>query len=146
MVEVREVTIDEILKVHSAIVEFDDTRDVGADYFVERYENKDPLLIVGYIDDQPAGYIVGYNRDNDSTYYCWMAGVDPKFRRQGVLTTLMDYEDEWARRKGYHGIKIKTRNNKRQMIANLVKRGFNFVEVEPRDDIRENRILLVKEF
>jgi ribosomal protein S18 acetylase RimI-like enzyme len=144
MVEIREVTIDEILKVHSAIVEFEDTRDVGADYFVERYENKDPFLIVGYVDEQPAVYIVGYNRDNDGTYYCWMAGVDPKFRRQGVLTRLMDYEDEWAKRKGYHGIKIKTRNNKRQMIANLVKRGFNFIEIEPRDDILENRILLVK--
>ena len=71
-----------------------------------------------------------------------MAGVDNNYRRLGALTALMNYQMNWAKKKGYNKLKIRTRNNRREMLSFLVKNGFNFVSVEQRDNITENRINL----
>ncbi len=141
-VVVREVPIEEAVRVSSTIVEFDEV--YQRDYFESRYKDKQKLIIVAYVDDQPAGYIVGYDEYHDGSFYCWMAGVDPKFRKRGVLKALMDYEDNWARKNGYNKIRIKTRNNRREMLSYLVRYGFSFIEVEPYPNIADNRIHLVK--
>jgi GNAT superfamily N-acetyltransferase len=143
MIEVKEVPIEEAVKVSQTIVEFD--KKFEKDYFEQRYQGKEHLIIVGYLNNIPAGFIVGYNRDDDGSFYCWMVGTNPKFRCKGVLTVLMNYEEKWAKEKGYKKIRIKTRNTMRNMLANLVSKGFLFLEVETREPLIENRILLEKE-
>jgi len=140
MIEVKEVPIDEAVKVCQTVDEFDTQYE--KEYFESRYAGKEHLIIVGYLDGKAVGFIVGYNRDNDGSFYCWMAGTNPIYRRRGVLTTLMEYEEKWAKNKGYTKIRIKTRNNKREMLSSLVSKGFLFLEVEAREPITENRILL----
>lgn len=139
---IKEVPIEEVVKVNATIVEF------GApypkEYFEAKYKDEDKLLIVAYVNGESAGYIVGYDRFNDGSFYCWMAGVNPNFRKKGVLKALMDYEDKWAKEKGYNRIKIKTRNNRREMLSYLVNYRFLFVEVINNPNIKENRILLEK--
>jgi len=142
MIIVREASIEDVVKVSTTITEFD--KQYSKEYFTERYAGKEHLIIVAYADEQPAGYIVGYNKFSDGSFYCWMAGVNPSFRGQGVLKALMDYEENWAREKGYSKIKIKTRNNRREMLAYLVKYGFYLIEVQPRENVEENRILFEK--
>lgn len=142
-ITIKEVPIEEAVKVNATIVEFD--APYQKDYFEDRYKDKDKLIIVAYVDDQPAGYIVGYDKFGDGSFYCWMAGVNPKFRKLGLLKVMMDYEDKWAKEKGYNKIKIKTRNNRREMLAYLVKYGFFFTEVVQQSNIDDNRILLEKE-
>lgn len=139
---IKEATINEAVKVNATITEFDAPN--SKDYFQERYKGKEYLIIVAYINNRPVGYIVSYDKFNDGSLYCWMAGVDPQFRRRGVLKTLMQYQDKWAKQKGYKKIKIKTRNNHRAMLAYLVKYGFYFTTVEPYSDIQDNRVLLEK--
>lgn len=138
---VKEVSIDEIVKVNQNVIEFDG-KDTKAEDFEKRYQDKDKLLIVAYYENIPIGYIIGYDRDNDGSFYCWMAGVDNNYRRLGALTSLMNYQMDWAKKKGYTKLKIRTRNNRREMLSFLVKNGFNFVSVEEREDITENRINL----
>lgn len=140
---IKEVLIEEVVKVNATIVEFD--APYQKDYFEERYKDKEKLIIVAYVDDQPAGYIVGYDKFGDGSFYCWMAGVNPKFRKLGLLKAMMDYEDKWAKEKGYNKIKIKTRNNRREMLAYLVKYDFFFTEVVQQPNIDDNRILLEKD-
>jgi len=142
-ITIKEVPIEEAVKVNATIVEFD--APYQKDYFEDKYKDKDKLIIVAYVDDQPAGYIVGYDKFEDGSFYCWMAGVNPKFRKLGLLKRMMDYEDNWAKEKGYNKIKIKTRNNRREMLAYLVKYGFFFTEVVQHPNIDDNRILLEKE-
>jgi len=139
---IKETIIEEAVKVSATIVEFD--KPYSKRYFEERYGDKDKLIIIAYLDNQPIGYIIGYDKFNDSSFYCWMVGVNPDFRGMGALKALMDYQDKWARTKGYNKIKIKTRNNCREMLFYLVKYGFYFTEVTPYTDIKENRILLEK--
>ena len=138
---VKEVSIEEAVKVNRNVIEFDG-KDTTKEDFEKRYVGKDNLIIVAYYKNIPIGYIIGYDRDNDGSFYCWMAGVDNNYRRLGALTTLMNYQMDWAKKKGYNKLKIRTRNNRREMLSFLVKNGFNFVSVENKEDITENRINL----
>ena len=138
---VKEVSIEEAVKVNRNVIEFDG-KDTTKEDFEKRYVGKDNLIIVAYYKNIPIGYIIGYDRDNDGSFYCWMAGVDNNYRRLGALTSLMNYQMNWAKKKGYNKLKIRTRNNRREMLSFLVKNGFNFVSVEQRDNITENRINL----
>ena len=138
---VKEVSIEEAVKVNRNVIEFDG-KDTTKEDFEKRYVGKDNLIIVAYYKNIPIGYIIGYDRDNDGSFYCWMAGVDNNYRRLGALTSLMNYQMNWAKKKGYNKLKIRTRNNRREMLSFLVKNGFNFVSVENREDITENRINL----
>lgn len=141
-VTVREVSIDEALKVERQIPEFDEyTRES----YEEKYKGKEKLILVCYVGGKPAGYIVGYDRYGDGSFYCWMAAVIPQFRKLGVLKAMMGYQDSWARKKGYTKIRIKTRNYRREMLCYLMNYGFLLTGVEPRDNILENRILLERD-
>ncbi len=140
---VKEVPIEEVVKISATVVEFDG--EYQKEHFENKYGDKNKLIIVAYADNQPTGYIVGYDKFADGSFYCWLAGVDPKHRRKGVLKALMDYESEWAKKKGYKKIKIKTRNNRREMLAYLVKYGFSFTGVESKPDTKDNRILAEKD-
>lgn len=137
---VKEVPIEEAVKVNATIVEFGEA--YSKEYFENRYKGKEPLILGAYLEEKPAGYIVGYDKYEDGSFYCWMAGVNPQFRRKGVLKSLMNYQEQWARNHGYISLKIKTRNNKREMLSYLVKYGFLFRQVIERNDRYENRILL----
>jgi ribosomal protein S18 acetylase RimI-like enzyme len=139
MIEVKEVTIEEALKVHEKVLEFNNE---PKEYFTERYKDKNPLIIVAYYNNIPIGYIIGYDKFNNGSYYCWMAGVDNNYRRLGALNSMIIYLIEWMKRRNYKVLQIKTRNNRREMLSYLVKTGFNFTKVEEMENIEDNRIFL----
>ncbi|MDP1884424.1 MAG: GNAT family N-acetyltransferase [Candidatus Moranbacteria bacterium] len=139
---IKEDSIEVAVKVNATITEFDKPYDKA--YFEGHYKNAVSLILVAYVDNQPAGYMVSYDKNNDGSFYCWMAGVDPLFRRLGLLNSMMQYLNDWAKNHGYNKLTIKTRNNRREMLSYLVKAGFNFAEVQPHPFIKDNRILLEK--
>lgn len=139
---VKEVPIEEAVKVHATVTEFDEQR--GKEDFEKRYADKEHLITVAYIRGKPIGYMISYDRDGDGSFYCWMAGVNPKYRRRGALKALMSYLENWLKAHGYSKIAIKTRNNRRSMLVYLMKHGFFLVGVNPRDTVEENRIMLEK--
>lgn len=144
MINIKEVEINETIKVHKNVLEFNET-EPNVEYFENRYKNRDRLIIVAYYNNIPIGYIIGYDKyEDEESFYCWMAGVDNNYRRLGVLTALMNYQIKWATNKGYKKLKIKTRNNRRAMLSFLVKEGFYFTSIEQKEEIRENRINLEK--
>lgn len=51
---------------------------------------------------------------------------------------------DWAGQKGYNILKIKTRNNRREMLNFLLKNGFYFINIEEKKDVKNNRINLQK--
>ncbi len=142
LITIQEAPITEAIKVNNTITEFKVF--YTKEEFEKRYENKETLILVAYIDSEPAGYLVGYNKFNDKSFYCWMAGVNPIHREKGVLKALMDYQEKWAREKGYTSIKIKTQNKHRRMLLYLVKYGFSFTGAEGFPSIEDNRIFLEK--
>jgi ribosomal protein S18 acetylase RimI-like enzyme len=137
---IKEDSINIAVEVSATIVEFDKPYDKS--YFEDRYLDSEKLILVTYVDDNPAGYMVSYDKDKDGSFYCWMAGVNPIFRRHGLLNKMMQYLIDWAKSNGYKKITIKTRNNRREMLSYLVKSGFYFTKVESQPSIEDNRILL----
>lgn len=142
MIEIKEVDINEAIEVHKSVLEFNET-EPKPEYFENRYKNKDKLIIVAYYNNIPIGYVIGYDKyEDEESFYCWMAGVNNNYRRLGALKALMNYQIKWARDKGYKKLKIKTRNNRREMLSFLVKADFYFTSVEPKERIQDYRINL----
>lgn len=140
--EIKEAPIEEAVKVNATIVEFDEA--YPKEYFEERCIGKEHLIIVAYREWEAAGYLVWYDRYQDGSFYCRMAWVDPDFRKKWILTSLMTYQSDRAKKKWYTKIKIKTRNRRREMLSFLVKEGYVFTDVIPQGDILDNGILLEK--
>ncbi len=144
MIEIKEVDINEAIEVHKSVLEFNET-EPNPECFENRYKNKDKLIIVAYYNNIPIGYVIGYDKyEDEESFYCWMAGVNNNYRRLGALKALMNYQIKWARDKGYKKLKIKTRNNRREMLSFLVKADFYFTSVEPKERIQDYRINLEK--
>ncbi len=139
---IKEGLIEDAVEISATITEFD--RAYEKKYFEDRYKDKKKLILIAYIDNQAVGYMIFYNRYDEHSFCCWMTGVNPKYRRLGVLKELMDYGFDWAKKNGYKKIRIKTRNNRREMLSYLVKYGFLFINVVPYIETIDNRIELEK--
>jgi len=140
-VVVKEASIEDAFSVHLKVSEFSEAHD-EIDLFKDRIAGTKYLILVAYMDGIPAGYMISYDRYNDGSFYCWMAGVDDNYRRCGLLRNMMDYQISWARNNGYNKIKIKTQNDRREMLSFLVKNGWNFISVKEKENILDYKISL----
>ena len=144
MITVKEEKLEIALEVHSHIPEFVETKSDKI-YFEDRYKGKKKIILCAYQEEIPVGYLIAYDKYEDGSFYCWMAGVIPKYRKNGALTALMEHLFQHAKENGYTKIKIRTRNNRRKMLHFLVKNGFDFTKVERKERRQENRINLEKD-
>lgn len=143
-ISITEVSLSDAYRVHERIPEFAVRFPYSLQTFFDRTTGRETIALIATADEKEAGYLVGYDRDLDGSFYCWMTGVDPDYRRRGILQALMIYLEGWARQKGYTLLKIKTRNHRREMLSFLTKNDFLFIDVEKHDDVMDNRILLQK--
>ena len=139
MFTIRTASLPEIMKAHALIPEFIEGGDVD---FEERLAGRTAFPLIALDGEHIAGYAVSYVNDNAA--YIWMVGTTPDYRRSGVYQQMFHRIEAWAREQGVDKLRLKTRNNKRNMLAWLVKNDFMFTEIESRDDIRENRIMTEK--
>lgn len=109
----------------------------------EKIKNKPYLNLIAYIENSPAGFKLGYERDG--YFYSWLGGVLPKYRRLGVAKELADEQEKWAKEKGYNSITFKTRNKHKAMLSFSLNNGFNIFKIEEKKTIGEYRIWLKKE-
>jgi ribosomal protein S18 acetylase RimI-like enzyme len=137
-ISVHEIDIRIVPEINDSIVEFGERYDVT--YFENRYKDRSKLIVAGYVGQSQAGYMVAYDKFQDGSFYCWMTGVNPLFRRRGVLRAMMKYLVAWMRERGYHTLRIKTRNNRREMLSFLVREDFMFTEVESEPHIEDYRV------
>lgn len=139
---IRQGTIKEVVELSRAIPEFHDPYK-EEDYY-ERLNDKQHLILVADVHGELAGFKVGYDKFGDRSFYTWMGGVLPAFRKQGVAKMLAEYQEEYAKNAGFKSILLKTRNRHKNMLLFAISSGFKIVEVECREPIEENRILLRK--
>lgn len=125
-ITIKEVGFNEVNFVHNKIPEF--SSDYLEKMYAEKVGNKDSLLLVAYIDNQPAGYSISYEA-GEKTMYLWMSGVIPKFRQSGVYDALFNYKKQIAIERGYKKLSIKTENSNRRMLKIIIDKGFNVVGV-----------------
>ncbi len=141
MINISETTIEKIIPLESLIPEFDEGYISNN---LNKLEGNKKLILIASIDDNPAGFAIRYDRYHDGSLYAWILGILPEYRKQGVMTALMNYTYSWAKKEGFESIKVKTQNFRRPMLFALIKEGFNFLEVEDNEDINKSKILLEK--
>lgn len=149
--EIRENNIDDAVKVLSTISEFEDSysKETFSSEESLRREmgNNKSLIIVGYVDENPAGCVISFDRFRDDSFYCWLVGVDPAFRGLGLMPLMMEYQEKWVKSNNYKTLRIKTRNDSRAMLGYLIKDNFNIIDVvSPKTGggTKKNRIWLEK--
>lgn len=143
-VQIVEGTIKDCLEVMSHIPEFGDNQYDEA-VFRNRLLGTEHLILLAVRNNRNVGFKVGYRRDEDGSFYSWMGGVIPEFRKLGIAKKLADTQEEWAKKRSYTSITFKTRNYLKPMLIFALKNGFNIIDVIPKEKITNHRIILRKE-
>jgi ribosomal protein S18 acetylase RimI-like enzyme len=136
---VNDTDFETVNKAHKKIPEFDES------HLEERYERKcpgnDPVYLVAKKGNELVGYAVCYDKFGDGSYYVWMAGVRPENRREGIMTQIIEKSTDIAKEKGYSSIKIKTRNERKEMRHFLTDKGFEVCGYNEKETVDECEIL-----
>lgn len=140
---IRNASPSELLWVHERIPEFPGK--ASLDFYTERLKYRLHLALVAEKDGELLGFKVGYQSDTPDTFYSWMGGVRPEFRKYGMATALAEYQENWAREKGFKSVFFKTRNRFPAMITFGLKRGFKIMEVIPKGGMEDYRVVMWKE-
>ena len=141
MIIIKTEELQTAVDLSTQIPEFDNP------YPVEVYSDllkTDRLILTAYVNNEIAGFKVGYDRFQDDSFYSWMGGVLPEYRKQGVAEQLADHQEKWAKENGYNSIKLKTRKKHEAMIVFSSKRGFIITKEIPKIPETETRIWMEK--
>lgn len=140
---IRQASPAELLWVHERIPEF--LGNVTLEFYTDRLKDRVYLALVAEKDGELLGFKVGYQDDEPDTFYSWMGGVRPEFRKYGIADALAEYQENWATEKGFKWIYFKTRNRFPAMISFGFKRGFKIVKVIRKGDVEDYRVVMRKE-
>lgn len=142
-VTIRAGTIAECVAISKQIPEFT-TGNYEEKTYEERLFNTRFLILVALDQETPVGFKVGYERDADGSFYTWLGGVLPTYRKLHIAQRLADIQEEWALKQGYNAIVLKTRNRFKAMLVFALKSGFCIEKVEVKENIENYRIILRK--
>lgn len=136
MVGVRELPV--IVDLFSAV--FRPARD--RHYFERRLQGRlNPLLLLAQLDRKPVGFAVGYE-NKPRTFYSWLIGVLPEYRRAGIASQLMEAMAAWAKDQGYHIIRFEAFNTQRPMLHLAISQNYDIVGLRFDADTGQNLIIL----
>ena len=141
MIHIREGAFQECVDLSSKIPEF------NSPYKIEEYKKRCAgkyLVLIAEIDNQSVGFKIGYDRFNNGSFYSWMGGVLPKFRRIRVAFSLANFQEKWATKNKFSSILLKTRQKHDGMIAFSLNRGFIITEETQITPAEETRIWMQK--
>ena len=140
--KIRKGSINEVVEISRQIPEF--INPYREEIYEARLSGVPHLILVAEVEGKGVAFKVGYDRDKDSSFYSWMGGVAPQYRRLGLAQLLAERQEAWAKAEGYRAIRFKTLNRHQAMLLFAIGRGFHIVEVLPRDNSAEHRIVLEK--
>jgi len=140
---IREAFPAELLWVHEHIPEFPGK--ASLDFYTERLKHRLHLGLVAEKEGELLGFKVGYQSDNPDTFYSWMGGVRPEFRKHGIANALAECQENWSREKGFKSVFFKTRNRFPAMITFGLSRDFKIIEVIPKGGVEDYRVVMWKE-
>lgn len=145
---VREGSIDEAMNAFDRVPEFHENPKEQfwtAEEVMLRIRDAAYVTLIAEVEGQIAGALIGYDKHNDGSAYCWLAGVDANLRRHGALRHLMQSFERWSQEQGFDRVTITTRNSRRSMLLFLVNNGFDITSVrENANGVRHNRIDFMK--
>jgi len=140
---IREGIVDDVVEMCTLLPEFETPLKRGE--CEERLKDKKHLILICYYYGMPIGFKVGYDRYDNGSFYSWLGGVLPGFRRNGVAGRLQERQEVWAREQEYRKILVKTRNKFPDMIRFLISHGYHIVTLAQKGEIKDYRVVMQKE-
>lgn len=137
---IEENLLEEAVLLLREIPEFSNIPETSQ--ILERLASKPHLILTAHSGARVIGCKLGYERDG--RFYSWLGAVHPDFRQNGIASILADRQENWAREQGYSSIWMKTRNAFPEMLIMALRRGFQIIGLDLRDEVREHRIILEK--
>jgi len=114
-----------------------------SDDVINKMASKPQLLVIAAVDGKKViGYKIGYEV-NSHTFYSWLGGVDPDYRKNGIASMLMEKQHQYLRANGYSVVQTKTMNKWRSMLVLNIKNGFDVIDTYT-DEKGLHKILLEK--
>ncbi len=99
------------------------------EFFERRFSARHNVsVLLAMIDDRHIGFVVGFEL-MPGTYFTWLCGVSPDFRRLGVATQLMQAELAWAHDNGYQTMRFECQNQHRPMLHAAITEGYDLVGI-----------------
>jgi len=141
--KIRQGSIHEVVEISRQIPEF--INPYREEIYEARLSGVPHLILVAEVEGKGVAFKVGYDRDKDSSFYSWMGGVLPDYRRAKLARRLAEHQEAWAKEQGYSSIRFKTRNKLKAMQIFAISRGFDIIALFPEDDLGEYRILMEKQ-
>ena len=142
MILIRPGNFQECIALSREIPEFD------SPYDMTEYEKRcaeGHISLNAFVGEKLAGFKIGYDRFKDGSFYSWMGVVLPQYRKQGVASSLANNQEEWARKKGFSSIRLKTWKRHQAMLEFCIQRGFKIIKIIPKNFDSESRIWLEKQ-
>lgn len=113
--------------------------------FYSRINNRHKkLLLIASLDDTIVGFKLGYEEDL-RTFYSWLGGVHPDFRRLGIAGELMKRQHHWCLQNGYQRIRTKSQIQFKGMIHLNLIHGFDIIGTETSSSPDSLKVLFQKD-
>lgn len=115
--------LEDILDLYNRIFS-----DADINFFNNRLiENANSFFICAYYDNKIIGFKIGYPY-KETTFYSWIGGVLPNFRRQGIAAQLAKLQEDYAKQNNFHKLRTKSMNQYKSMMILSLKNGFDIVK------------------
>jgi GNAT superfamily N-acetyltransferase len=115
-----------------------------AEFFKRRFLGRyNPLLLVASLDKLPVGFFLGFELKPD-TFFSWLYGVLPEFRRKAIASQLMDAVHTWVGQHGYEVIRFECQNQHRPMLHMSLSREYDIVGLRWDADRGTNLVIFEK--
>ena len=134
-------SVDDIVDLSAKLPEFD--KIMTREFLLSRLDRAVSLILVARIEETLVGYKIGYELTKD-TFYSWLGGVVPKYRKNGIATILLNYQENYLRNSGYKQIKVKSMNRFPNMLRLLISKEYEIVSIEEGSCLLENKIVFIK--
>ncbi len=122
---------------------FSPTRDEA--FFQRRFQGRHNVsILVAMLGERPVGLVVGFEL-TPTTYFNWICGVLPEFRRQGVATQLMRGQQAWAQDHHYRIIRFECQNQHRPMLHTAITEGYDLIGIRWDIDAARNMVIFEKD-
>ncbi|MFK7776395.1 MAG: GNAT family N-acetyltransferase [Saprospiraceae bacterium] len=142
--QIKKGSIEDVVTVSNQIPELENPH--AKEVYKTRMNGKKHLILIAYLEKEMIGFKVGYDKFEDGkNFYTWMGGILPAFRKKGIAAMLAKKQETWIKQNGFQNVILKTRNKHQGMLIFAIKNNFKIIEIEPKENINEHRILLKKE-
>ena len=85
-------------------------------------------MLVAMLDERHVGFTIGFEL-MPTTFFSWMCGVLPDFRRLGIATQLIQGQQAWADDHHYAIIRFECQNQHRPMLHVAITEGYDLVGI-----------------